>query len=112
MGTEKGLFLDRTGPGPDLLVRDLRHGSDAVRPMTLLAAALQGGRDIFREGDVSGSSALLGSEGARRKETDEESDETREPEPRCSRGEGSSETHGRISILSTFYIRLNTHARG
>ena len=38
--------------GRDLLVGGERHGRDAVRPMAVLAAALQDRRDIARERDI------------------------------------------------------------
>jgi hypothetical protein len=63
-----------------LFVRDERHRTGAVRPMTGLAAALQERRDIFRESDIAGSRARLRSQGGRRNETDKDGDEPNEPE--------------------------------
>ena len=46
---QRGPVPDRAGPGTRLLVREERHRRHRVRPMAVLAGALQDGRDVPRE---------------------------------------------------------------
>ena len=52
-----GALLDRARPRAHVLVADERHRRDAGRPVAVLAAALEDGRDVLREGDVGRNAA-------------------------------------------------------
>jgi hypothetical protein len=47
--SDAGPLLDGARPRPHVLVGDERHRRHAVRAVTVLAAALQNRRDVFRE---------------------------------------------------------------
>ena len=54
LAAQGGAHLDRLGPRPHVFVGDERHRCDALGVMALLTAALQDGRDVFREGHAAG----------------------------------------------------------
>src|ERR1700680_377584 len=93
MGTEVRALLDRAGPGSDLFVRDERHRTGAIRPMTRLAAALKDRHDIFRESDITGRRARLRSQSGRAKETNQAGDQPTKLERRCLRRDRTSDIH-------------------
>src|SRR5262245_36040522 len=80
MRAAAGPDLDRARPGTHVFVGDKRHRRDAIRPMALLTASLQDGRNIFREGDSSRRGTGLSGRDGPRVQAGERAEEHRDPQ--------------------------------
>src|SRR5262249_3367554 len=96
--------LHLSGPRSNLFVRDQRHRSNAVWPMTRLAAPLQDRRNILRESDVAWRRPRLPPNGGWYEENRKNRNEPHEAKWRSARHKRTSDIHSHTSLNHGYFI--------